>query len=129
MQKTILIADDDRNIVNLLKIKLVTMGYKIITAYEGKTALKLLEHQKPDLAILDIMMPSIDGFTLELETVDDGALGNTKVIMMTGKPELKELFDKTRNTKVNAWFNKPLDLDRVATTVEILLKEKQNTGS
>jgi DNA-binding response OmpR family regulator len=67
MKKTILVADDDRNIIDLLKQSLSAEGYNVVVAYDGRTALDLIKLYKPDLAILDVMMPNIDGFSLEFE--------------------------------------------------------------
>ncbi|MGE7953489.1 response regulator transcription factor [Lysinibacillus xylanilyticus] len=64
MAKTILIVDDDRDIVDLLKLYLNAEGYITLEAFDGKTAFDQLKSQAIDLAILDIMMPIIDGYQL-----------------------------------------------------------------
>ena len=128
MNKMILIADDDRNIVELLKSKLHAAGYRVSTAYDGENALRLVKLNKPDLVIMDIMMPNIDGFTLELEVRDDFKAKRLPVIMMTGRPDLKEFFDKTKETKVDAWFFKPFDIDLLANKVQELLQDKSRNS-
>src|SRR5690554_814199 len=60
----ILVADDETDIRNLLKISLEENGYNVITAKDGKEAYDIILSQKVDLAILDIMMPVLDGFNL-----------------------------------------------------------------
>lgn len=64
MAQTILIAEDNRDIRDLLKMYLESEGFRIVTADNGKTALGMAENEMPDLAILDIMMPEMDGFEL-----------------------------------------------------------------
>lgn len=64
MSKTILIVDDDPDIVDLLKLYLKAEGYSTLEAYDGKEAFNQLKNQAVDLAIIDIMMPFIDGYQL-----------------------------------------------------------------
>ena len=61
MNEKILVVDDDKEILNLISIYLKNEGYKVIKANDGYGALKRLEDEKPQLVILDVMMPGIDG--------------------------------------------------------------------
>lgn len=67
-QKKILIAEDDRDIINILRLYLENAGYIVIAAENGMTALDRLKQEKPDLGIYDIMMPGMDGYELIRET-------------------------------------------------------------
>jgi DNA-binding response OmpR family regulator len=62
MTKTILVVDDEKRILSLLKAYLEQQGFKVTTAPNGKEAIYIARHEKPDLIILDIMMPEMDGF-------------------------------------------------------------------
>ncbi len=62
MSKTILIADDEIRLVSLVESYLVQQGYRVVSAGNGKEALRVAKHEKPDLIILDIMMPEMDGY-------------------------------------------------------------------
>lgn len=64
MQRTILIAEDDADIIDLLKLYLENEGYLVLSAANGAQALKLIESQRVDLAVLDIMMPEMNGYEL-----------------------------------------------------------------
>jgi len=64
MKRRILIVDDEKNIVDILKFNLNKESFETIEAYDGKQAIELAEREKPDLIILDIMLPEMDGFTV-----------------------------------------------------------------
>lgn len=67
MAYTILIAEDDKDIVNLLKLYLESNGYRTVTADNGRDAYELVRQEKIDLAVLDIMMPEMDGYELAVK--------------------------------------------------------------
>jgi two-component system response regulator VicR len=64
MKRKILIVDDEKNIVDILKFNLNKEGFETIEAYDGKQALEMVERENPDLILLDIMLPEYDGFTV-----------------------------------------------------------------
>jgi len=64
MRKRILIVDDEKNIVDILKFNLHKESFDTLEAYDGKTALEIAEREKPDLILLDVMLPEMDGFTV-----------------------------------------------------------------
>jgi DNA-binding response OmpR family regulator len=80
--KTILIIDDDREIVSGLKLVLETKGYRVLTAYDGAAGMSVAEAEHPDLAIIDMMMPKKSGF-LVLEGLKNKNAEKPKVIMIT----------------------------------------------
>jgi CheY-like chemotaxis protein len=60
--KKILVVDDERHIVRLIQVNLERQGYNVVTAHDGKEALEKVASEKPDLVVLDVMMPYMDGF-------------------------------------------------------------------
>ena len=66
--KKILVIDDEAHIRRVIELKLKTRGYQVITAKDGEEGLHMIEHQKPDAVITDIMMPRLDGKSLSLKT-------------------------------------------------------------
>lgn len=82
MNDTILIAEDDADIANILRLYLEGSGYRVITAPDGAQAYALLEREKVDLAILDIMMPEMDGFTLTRKIRESM---NLPILILTSK--------------------------------------------
>jgi alkaline phosphatase synthesis transcriptional regulatory protein PhoP len=82
----ILIVEDEQHINRLIELVLLTDGYyKIRKAYDGEEALKLIKEDKPDLILMDVMIPEIDGFTLCKIIKNDDYLKSIQVIMLTAK--------------------------------------------
>ena len=84
MPQTILIVDDERRMVSLLKSYLEQEGYRVVTAYNGREALDVARKESPDLVVLDIMMPEMNG--IEFMNAHR-AESNTPIIMLTAKVE------------------------------------------
>ncbi len=86
----IMVVDDDQAILKLLSRILETEGYGVVPASDGRSALALFEEYAPDLIILDIMMPGLDGFQV-LDFIR--RLSDVPVIMLTGRREVTSLHD------------------------------------
>jgi len=85
MGKTILIVDDEKNIVDILSFNLKKEGYEIATAYDGESALSQYELMRPDLILLDVMLPLLDGF--EVCRRIRGKDNITPIVMLTAREE------------------------------------------
>ncbi|GKV70618.1 DNA-binding response regulator [Sporosarcina sp. NCCP-2716] len=84
---TVLAVDDDPNIVELVRITLSAAGYSVVKARHGKEALEKVEEQVPDLAVVDVMMPEMDGYTLTKKLRSDWDI---PVLLLTAKGELED---------------------------------------
>ena len=84
MAKTVMVVDDEPRLVSLIETYLIQFGYQVLKAYDGEEALKIAEQKSPDLIILDIMMPKVDGYEF-LRRYRQAA--NTPVIFLTAKVE------------------------------------------
>ena len=84
MSKTILVVDDEKRILSLLKSYLEQQGFQVVTALNGKEAIFVARHEKPDLIILDIMMPEMDGFEFMRQHRKER---ETPIILLTAKVE------------------------------------------
>src|SRR6476659_4776814 len=82
---TILVVDDEKNIVELVQLYLRSEGYQVEVAYDGREALDKVATLHPDLIVLDVMMPELDGLEVTRRLRRDG--GKTPVIMLTAKGE------------------------------------------
>ncbi|MEG0803493.1 MAG: response regulator transcription factor [Pygmaiobacter sp.] len=114
----ILIVDDDRNICELLRLYLEKEGYETVLAYDGQQALDMFADTKPNLVLLDVMMPRMDGW----ETCRRiRALGDAPVIMLTAKGET---FDKVLGLELGAddYIVKPFDTKEVVARIKAVLR-------
>ena len=114
----ILIADDDKNICELLRLYLNKEGYETILAYDGQAALDMFEQQHPALVLLDVMMPRMDGWEVCRRI---RAAGGTPVIMLTAKGET---FDKVLGLELGAddYVVKPFDTKEVVARIKAVLR-------
>ncbi|MFC7528693.1 response regulator transcription factor [Actinoplanes sp. GCM10030250] len=80
----VLVVDDDESIRDLVSVKLEIAGYRTVTAPDGRTALSLVHRVRPDLVILDIAMPGLDGLSVCYRMHDDPATAGIPVIMLSG---------------------------------------------
>lgn len=110
----ILVVDDERDVVTLIKFMLEKDGHLVIPAYDGGEALAKLGLEPrdetapaPDLAILDVMMPVLDGWAVCSRMSEDPRTKAVPVVVLTAKGEMKDLFHSTPN--VAAHLEKPFD--------------------
>lgn len=120
----ILIVEDEELIANLIEMNLVAEGYHCICAYDGKVAEELIEKDKFDLILLDIMLPEINGYEL-LEYIKP--LG-TPVIFLTAKNEVN---DRIKGLKLGAddYISKPFQIGELLARVEAVLRRCGNEES
>ena len=90
-KKTIMVVDDNQDIVAVIKTILEVKGYALQFAYSGQEAFNLLGGQKPDLIILDILMPTIDGLEVLTRLKGDPDTASIPVILLTSKVEYKDV--------------------------------------
>jgi len=123
MSTKILIVDDEPRYVRLMEANLLTEGYKVIPAYNGQDALNLVTTQKPELVILDIMMPVIDGFTV-CERIRE--FSTVPIIMVTAKGEER---DRVRGLDLGAddYIVKPFSATELLARVRAVLRRAQKS--
>lgn len=81
--KTILAIDDKPNIVMLIKTKLTANGYNVLSAYSGKKGIELAQTKQPNIILLDVMMPEMDGFTVFENLKADNRTADIPVVFLT----------------------------------------------
>lgn len=106
---TILIIDDSSTNVVLLEAILQEEGYSTETAYGAKEAFKIIDKHHPDLILLDLLMPQINGFEFLEKLKMDEKTKNIPVIVVSAVGT-KENIDKCRELSVNDFFTKPIDI-------------------
>ena len=117
----ILVTDDDESILELIKINLELAGHEVICAPNAIKAYALLQQEIPDLIILDVMMPEVDGFTLAQRIRNNPDFENTPILMLTA---LGMLEDKVKgfNAGVDDYLVKPFEIEELKLRVRALLK-------
>jgi PAS domain S-box-containing protein len=119
----ILIVDDQTENIELLEAYLVPQGYEVLKAEDGEAALKTIRENAVDLALLDVMMPEIDGFEVCKRIKGDERLRNIPVVMITA---LSAKEDRIKGIEAGAedFISKPIDKKEVLARVRMLLKMK-----
>lgn len=117
----ILIIDDELNIVELLRYNLESVGYKVFYALTGKEGLNLSKQKKPDIILLDIMLPEMDGFDVCKEIKKNSDTENISIIMLTAK---SEEFDKILGLEIGAddYITKPFSLRELQARIKAVLR-------
>ena len=87
MSKRILVVDDDKEICRLIRGYLEQSGYHVSVAYDGETALHAIRAERPDLIVLDLMLPGRSGWEITRIVREDGTLSQTPIIMLTARVE------------------------------------------
>jgi sigma-B regulation protein RsbU (phosphoserine phosphatase) len=123
---TVLVVDDDVNIRRLLEINLSHEGYEVITAGNGKEALEKAFSHRPDLVILDRMMPVMDGMEACRRLRENPNTKEIPIIMVTA---LRETIDKVSGLSIGAddYITKPFDPDEVMARVKTMLRRARRT--
>ncbi len=124
--KTILVVDDEKKIVDIIKAYLEKEGYRVIAAYNGSSALREYQSQKPDLLILDLMLPEISGWDVCRAVRKESEV---PIIMLTARDEQT---DKIIGLEMGAddYVTKPFDPKELVSRVKAILRrvEKQPAG-
>lgn len=118
--KKILIVDDEELITKVLAVRLSNLGYKVETAYDGSEGLDKALKFKPDLAIIDIGIPKIDGTTLCELIKTDEKTKHAKIIMLTGRKMVGDMEEAFRKG-ADLYVNKPYDFENLLEKIRKLI--------
>lgn len=119
-QKTILIIDDSNTNVVLLEAILGTKGFTTITALSVKEAINLVKNRKPDLILLDLLMPDISGFDFLEKVKSETILADVPVIVVSALADMDNI-EKTKELGAVKFISKPVDISTLVETVEEVL--------
>lgn len=117
----ILVIDDDEAINELIKVNLELAFYNVITAFDGNKGYALAKQEMPDLIILDVMMPEVDGYTVAKRIRENESTKDIPIIMLTA---LNMLQNKVQgfNIGVDDYLCKPFEMEELLVRVKALLK-------
>lgn len=121
MAKKILIVDDEPQLVKMIEYRLKANNYETITANDGQTALDLTRNEKPDLIILDLMLPNIEGYKVCRMLKFDQKYKHIPIIILTAKTQ--EADRKTgEDVGANAYMTKPFETKELLSKIAKLLE-------
>lgn len=118
----VLVVDDEKDVVELVKYLLVKEGHSVLEAFDGDEGLALAKSELPELIVLDIMMPGMDGFTMNSRLLEDQKTRNIPVIVLTAKGQMRETFELASN--VRSYFEKPFEPKDLIKSIVGILKNK-----
>ena len=127
LKQRILVVDDDKDIVRLMRAYLEQAGYEVLAAYNGETALFTIRHERPDLVLLDLMLPERDGLEIIRLLRSDPFLAQTPVIMVTARVSDT---DKIVGLEMGAddYITKPYNPREVLARVRACLRVRTSLG-
>ncbi len=118
----ILIVDDEKDTLLMLEKRLIAEGYFVLSADNGKDAITIAKSKRPDLIILDVLMPGMDGSEVAERLKDDSRTRNIPVIFLTALLTRKEEYEKNHIVADNITFAKPFDPEELLDEIKMLLE-------
>ena len=120
MSKKVLIADDEPNIVISLEFLMKREGHQVLVARDGEQALAMIRAERPDLVLLDVMMPRLSGFEVCQAVRADPQLAGTKILMLTAKGRDTDVA-QGRGVGADDYMTKPFSTKELAARVRTML--------
>jgi DNA-binding response OmpR family regulator len=118
--KKILLVDDEPNIIMSLEYTFKKNNFEVFIARDGQEALDILKNEQPDLIILDIMMPNVDGYATIESVKKNEKLANCKVIFLSAKNKESDI-EKGMQLGADAYMTKPFSIKKLVEQVNELL--------
>ncbi len=122
MQK-ILVVEDDQLLIKALSIKLAQEGYQVFEARDGEMGLKMAEEHKPDLILLDILMPKMDGLAMLKKMRASSWGGDIKVLILTNYTDKEKVSEALNQYVLRYMVKSNWDLDQIVAEIKSKLKK------
>lgn len=119
-QKKILIVDDEPNILMSLEYAFKKKDFEVFIARDGTEAIEISNREKPNLILLDIMMPEMDGYETLKQVKDNEDLAHTKIVFLSAKSKENDV-EKGLKMGADRYLTKPFSLKKVISEIEELL--------
>ena len=124
MPKRILVIDDEPELVKAIEIRLKTSGYEVEAAYDGQSGIDKAKEVKPDLILLDIIMPRMDGYEVTKELIADPETEQIPIIVFTASQQ-RDLEARCRELGITDFIKKPFETSDLLNMVNEILKEQR----
>jgi DNA-binding response OmpR family regulator len=123
--RTVLVADDDEDILQLVSFRLERAEYTVVTAADGQQALAAARQHQPDLAVLDVMMPGLNGYEVTRQLRADAATAQIPVILLTARVQEA---DVSRGFEAGAddYLRKPFSPQELRSRVQAILARRSS---
>ena len=125
-KKSILVIEDTKSVRQILAAMLVDEGYEVVTAIDGKDGLDLAKRERPDLIILDVMLPEMNGYEVCCRLKFDEEYEHIPVILLTARRKEADR-KKAEQTCADAYLTKPFEREALVQEIRRLLKPKKAT--
>jgi CheY-like chemotaxis protein len=109
MPKKCLVVDDNIETVDIVSFILKKAGYEVVVAYDGQAGLQKAATTRPDIILLDIMMPIVDGCSMNKQLKEDPSTRDIPVIIMSARSGMEPMFEGTEGPRVQGYLVKPFD--------------------
>ncbi len=127
-KETILIVDDEEDIIELIKYNLKNEGYAILTAMTGEQAIKIAKASQPDLIVLDLMLPGIDGLEVTKYLKNNDATHNLPIVMLTAKGEESDIVTGLE-LGANDYIAKPFSPKVLVARIRAILRRRKHAST
>jgi two-component system alkaline phosphatase synthesis response regulator PhoP/two-component system response regulator VicR len=127
MAVKILVCDDERSIVRLIQVNLERQGWQVVTAYDGKEGLEKIMAEKPDICVLDVMMPYMDGFEVLKNLRREPSTQKLPVVMLTAKAQDKDVFEGY-HYGADVYLTKPFNPMELVTFIKRIIAGADSEG-
>lgn len=128
MSQKILVVDDEPHIVRLVQVNLEKAGYDVTTASNGREALEAVAEVQPDLVVLDVMMPEMDGLEALKRLKENAATSEIPVILLTAKAQDADVFEGWKSG-ADLYLTKPFNPGELLLFVQRIFKSKNEGPS
>ncbi len=123
-RETILIVDDEEDIIELIKYNLKNEGYDILTAFTGEQAIKIARQSQPDLIVLDLMLPGIDGLEVTRFLKNSAQTKELPIVMLTAKGEESDIVTGLE-LGANDYISKPFSPKELLARIRAILRRRR----
>ncbi|HEY61482.1 MAG TPA: response regulator [Anaerolineae bacterium] len=128
-EKHIIYVEDEPEMIDLVRLILESKGYIVTGASGGRNGINLIKSQKPDLVLLDLMMPDLDGWDVYQQLKSDSSTDDIPVIVVTAKAQAIDKVLGLHIAKVNDYISKPFSPQELIQSVERVLSQGEADSS
>jgi DNA-binding response OmpR family regulator len=121
-KKKILIVDDEKEMVEMEAMRLAASGYEVLTAYDGESGLEIAHREKPDIILLDIMLPKMDGYLVCAKLKRDARYGKIPIILVTAVDQNYDV-DLGKQVGADFYVMKPFEPKMLLAKIKELIRK------